>query len=289
MAMAGPLLTRRQLGKRLRRLREHANLSTYDVERSGRIKSRRTLNRIENGQPTSMPFTVIGGLARLYGADTAVTSELERMYRAADEPGWYEEYGQGVREGFGLFAEMEQTADRLLIFDPGLVTGLCQTDSYATALYRQHPLSDKGSIDVARSFRQRRQRDYWDRVGKHAGATTIVLGEAALLRPVGGPEVLAAQRDRLTKLGRLPQVDLRVLPLARGDHPAPDSGPFTILEFDDSLDPDVVYLESLDGCRYVEVASAVAAYREVLNVIRDHAIPVEEFPGGYFPVAQVDP
>ncbi|MEV0644852.1 helix-turn-helix transcriptional regulator [Phytomonospora sp. NPDC050363] len=276
--MAAPLLTRRQLGKRLRRLRERADMSTYDVERSGRIKSRRTLARIENGEATSMPFTVIGGLARLYGADTAVTSELERMYRQADDPGMWEEYGQGVREGFALFAEMEQTADRLLIFDPELVTGLLQTDDYATALYRRHPLSDKGSLEQARRFKQRRQRDYWERVGKVDGpSTTIILDEAAIRRPVGGPEVLYGQLLQLRDAAVLPRVTLLVVPMLLADHPAPEATACTILEFNDPLDPDVVYLESLDGCRYIEKPSAVAAYRDVLNVIRDHAIPIEEF------------
>ncbi|GLZ78247.1 transcriptional regulator [Actinorhabdospora filicis] len=265
-------------------------MSTYDVERSKCINSRRTLARIENGQVTSMPYTVIGGLARLYGADTALASELERMYRAADEPGWYEEYGQAVREGFATFAEAEQTADRMCLYDPGVITGLCQIDAYASALFLLHPLYDKTGVEPARRFRKRRQRDYWGRVEREGGPqTTIILSETTVRRPVGGVEVLAAQLGRLRELARLPGVDLRILPLSVEDHPAPDAGSFTIFDFNDPLDPDIVYFEHLDGCRYVETIAAVAAYRVVFDALHDHAIAVEEFLGGHFPVAQIEP
>ena len=43
-------------------------------------------------------------------------------------------------------------------------------------------------------------------------------------------------------MGKLPNVEIRVLPFGAGAHAAMD-GPFVLLEFPEPEDPDVVYLE----------------------------------------------
>jgi hypothetical protein len=53
-------------------------------------------------------------------------------------------------------------------------------------------------------------------------------------------------------------------------------GAFRIFDFDDAEDPDVVYLETLVGARYLERPSELNAYRRVFRTIHDQSTPIGE-------------
>jgi hypothetical protein len=105
---------------------------------------------------------------------------------------------------------------------------------------------------------------------------TQILGEAALSRVIGSPQVMAAQVGHLRELNRLGQVEIRVLPWRAGSHPAIASGPFTIMDFADPTDPDVVYLESIIGSRYLEQEDHLRKCRRVWDILTGQSIPLEE-------------
>ena len=71
-------------------------------------------------------------------------------------------------------------------------------------------------------------------------------------------------------------VDVRVLTFAAGAHPAVRSQ-FTVLDLDSDADPDVVYLESVQGGRYLETSSELARYRGIFAELRERATPLEEY------------
>jgi hypothetical protein len=98
-----------------------------------------------------------------------------------------------------------------------------------------------------------------------------VLDEAALQRPVGDPGVMAAQLDRLLDDTRLPNVTIRVLPLAAGIRRA-HAGHFALLEIPRELGSDVVYVEGHAGDTYLDAAPDVARYREVFDDVLTHAL-----------------
>jgi hypothetical protein len=87
---------------------------------------------------------------------------------------------------------------------------------------------------------------------------------------------MAAQLSALRERAALPQVQLRVLPLAAGPHPG-TLGPFSVLDFDDPDDPSVAYVQTYDAARYPEAPAHVARYRHRFEVIYDSSIPVEEW------------
>jgi len=72
----------------------------------------------------------------------------------------------------------------------------------------------------------------------------VVLDEAAILRPVGDAAVMREQLAHLARIAGQPDVNLQMLPLAAGPHPA-TTGEFTILGFPELIAPDVVYLENM--------------------------------------------
>ena len=93
-----------------------------------------------------------------------------------------------------------------------------------------------------------------------------VLSEAVLRRGVGGSPVMAEQLDHLLKLSELPNVSVRVLPLAAGPQPGAVAGSFVILDFPTTKggraapEPSVVYSESLTGALYLDKPDELAAY-----------------------------
>jgi hypothetical protein len=88
--------------------------------------------------------------------------------------------------------------------------------------------------------------------------------------------VLKGQLEHLRKVSRRDNFDIRVLPFSVGAHAAM-AGAFRIMDFDDDEDPDVVYLETHVGAMYLEEPDEVDEYRRIFQLIRNDAIPVEDY------------
>jgi hypothetical protein len=98
-----------------------------------------------------------------------------------------------------------------------------------------------------------------------------VLNEAVLHRQVGGPAVMAAQLTHITEISALHHVTVQVLPYAAGAHPAM-LGSFTVMQFPDPADRDVVYLEAETGALYLEKQEDVRRYSLILDYVRAQAL-----------------
>lgn len=275
MPISGSTVVRRQLGRRLRRLREAAGKTERDVE-TAKLLSRTKLWRLESGKtPVKVPD--VRALCWLYGADAATTDALAGLAVGTTEQGWWEDYGDAVPDWFGLYIGLEAAASEIRIYDPELVHGLLQTADYAEAVYRAVRPDD--SDDVIRrqvKLRLGRQRALADRTPPLR--LIAVLGAGVLARPVGGARAMAGQADRLRELAKLDHVDIRVLPWEAGAHAAMHTGAFTVLDFDDPDDPAVVYLETHTGARYLEKPDELDQYRKIFNLIYQKSVPVEEYP-----------
>jgi hypothetical protein len=92
----------------------------------------------------------------------------------------------------------------------------------------------------------------------------VVLSESVLRVHVGGPAVMRAQLLRLAEAAGRPNVTVQVLPFGTAAHVHPVS-PFTMLEFPDTADPAVVYLEHLTGSLFLEDEDEVRRYRVVFD------------------------
>jgi transcriptional regulator with XRE-family HTH domain len=79
---------------------------------------------------------------------------------------------------------------------------------------------------------------------------------AALLRPVGGRDVVVEQLQRLVREAESPNVVLQIVPLRTNNHPGLD-GPFTIWGYEER--DDVMYTESMLAGQIIEEREDVAA------------------------------
>lgn len=271
---AGTTVVRRQLGRRLRRLREQAGKTTSDVE-AAKLASTVKLWRIETGK-VAVRIADVRALCWLYGADAATTDALATLAEGTTGQDWWERGDGAVRvAGFGLYLGLESAASCLSIYQPEIVPGLLQTEAYAREVERGS-LLDATPDDVGFSVRTRMARQ--DVLfGRPAPPRIVaVISEWALTRPVGSREVMAGQWARLRQHADRDGVDLTVLPASAGPHPGL-RGEFTLMDFDDPADPSVVCIETDAGATFIERTEGVDRQRRVFARLQELSVPIEEF------------
>ncbi|WP_217142615.1 helix-turn-helix transcriptional regulator [Streptomyces sp. AC627_RSS907] len=137
---------------------------------------------------------------------------------------------------FQPYAEMEAKAAYISTYQAQLVYGLLQTEEYARAVLATGMPDDLEGLVAARMERQRvLERE-------QPPLAWVVLDEAVLHRPIGGPEVMRRQLARLLEFAGHRWMHVQVLPNEVGAH-ASLAGSFNFLRFDDA--PDIVYTEDL--------------------------------------------
>jgi transcriptional regulator with XRE-family HTH domain len=268
---AGSRVVRRQLGVRLRRLRERARKRPDDIVEGG-VASRATLYRIEAGQvPVRRP--IIESLCRLYGADDATTDQLAGLAAGTQGDDWWvETYGAVVvPDWFGLYVGLEEAAASIRCWGPEIVHGLVQTEDYARAIISSEIGLSADIIKQRVRFRMDRQRKVLGRKPN----VTLLLGAGALTLAVGSREVLAAQVRHLRDVARSGVVDVRVRPWSAGAHPI--HGPFALLEFDDEQDPACAYVEYCMGARIEERQASLTQFEHHWGLLLSGSIPIEEW------------
>ena len=273
MTGGGSVVVRRQLGVRLRKLRETAGKDLNDVVESG-IGSKAKISRIENGRlPVKMAD--IRALCWLYGADQGTADALAAMAPGTRQDDWWEVYGEAVvPDWFGLYAGLEVTASRIRDVSLERVHGLLQTRDYAVAVTSADPRLSPDVVEKRVGFRVGRQQTVLET--DPVPSMTLILGEAALSLVVGSREIMDAQIAHLRSLSdTYPDVDVRVLPFAKGAYPG--RGSFTILDFDDEEDPSVVYVEIPKGARYFDRPDDRADYEYVFDLIAGRSVPIGEW------------
>ena len=268
MSRGGSVVVRRQLGIKLRRLREAAGKSLADVQKS-KIASTSKINRIENGR---LPVRVetVWALCRLYGADAATTDALAALAPGTEQDGWLEEYGETiVPDHLRLYAGLEASASRIRGFEPEVIKGPLQTPEYAAAIIGCDPRVNADAVEQRVRFRMERQRTVFE----SSPGMTVAMGEGALL--CGPPDVMEPQIEHLRALSERPKVDVRVVPFSAGMFPR--LGSFTLLDFDDEEDPSVAYVEVPKGARYFDRAEDREDYEYVFNIIMSKSIEIGEW------------
>ena len=267
----GPTVRRRRLGAELRRLRDSAGYKLEEV--AGMLGvAPSTLSRIETGKaPTKSAY--LSQLLELYQVtDAGQRQILVDMAREGHRKGWWAAYDDVLPSGLGVYVGLEAEASGLRSYEIGVVHGLLQTPDYARAILRASaPRHTADQIERLVDLRMERQRrlddnpplDLW-----------VIHDEAVIRRTVGGPVVMRHQLAHLLVAAGLPGVTLQVLPFDTGAHAGHD-GPFSIVEFHDRSDSEVVYVESTAGPIYLEKDREVRASAEVFDRLMAAALPPE--------------
>src|SRR5215831_15465949 len=272
MPVTGRQVARRALGRRLQRLREASGKTRREVAEAQLGMSEPTLHRIETGK---VPVTAanVRALCWLYGLDQSVTEALAELAIGTAKAEWWDASAL-IPDWFKLYIGLEASATQICSYDGEIVPGEFQTEEYAAAVFGAEKNADEEGVRRHITLRMQRQSALFDRDPEPRLIT--VLGEGALTRPVGGPDVLRRQIEHLRDTAQRHHVEVRVLPFSVGAHAAM-AGAFRILDFEDPEDPDIVYLESHVGALYLEEPAEVAEYRRIFELIQTDSVPLDEF------------
>lgn len=267
-----PTLARRSLGAALRRLRESAGQSPKDVGDAIGV-SRQTIARIEAGQQATHILQA-KALCEHLGATAAQKSHLCDLAVRGKEKGWWEPYTSGsaepTRPNFPLFLETEQVAVHIRVLETEVVPGLLQTPEYLLALQSAQLPQPPDLAESVRGLRTHRQKLMADRDDEPR--VEFLISRAAIDYLDGlGADVAAGQRERLAEAAEGPNVDVRVITRLH----AGTAGAFAILTPPEV--PPFVYIDDLDGCRYVEDVDIVSVYERAFGAARDMSVPIEEY------------
>ncbi|MFL6119901.1 helix-turn-helix domain-containing protein [Actinophytocola sp.] len=247
MTKRAPFL-RRRLGRRLREIREGANLTL--TEAAKRLdKTRSALQRIETGVTRADVHFVRSAMDIYDLYDETLLDEA----REAAKPPWFRAYGI---EDFG-YVDVETYAASVKEFSGLMLPGLLHTEAYIRALFahsrrRRSPEQLRNDIEV-RLIRQERLTSESDPL-----ELTVIIDESALRRDIGGSDVMREQLRHLGEMAALSSVTVQVLPLKV--HSALDGG-FTLLSFHDRDEPDLLYVEYATGALHIEEDPEVRACR----------------------------
>lgn len=165
------------------------------------------------------------------------------------------------------FMELADQATDIHEYAGHLVPGLLQTAAYARALLRVGaPEATEKEIERKVALRLERQQRLREPGGPHLW---VVLEEALLHRPFGGPSVIQEQLAALMTWSASPRVGIQVLPFAYGEHPLLDC-PFTLLHLPGGTS--AAYFESRYSGHLIEERATVHRHRREYDQLRACAL-----------------
>lgn len=248
-------------GRRLRDLREKAGLRREDAARILHVAPA-TVRRMETAE-VALKIPYVRLLLEAYGVTGPEAETFVALADEAGRPGWWHRFRDVLPDWFGVHVSLEDSAKVIRSYEPHVVPGLLQTEEYARCVLRKGAVgrSIKGDVErhVALRMERRRLLDRPD-----APRLWALVDETALRRPVGTPEVMRAQVERLLEDVERPNVTLQIAEFSSGFHSG-TYGPFVLFHFGLPELPDTVYVEYLTGAVYLDGRAEVAAHLELLD------------------------
>ncbi|MEU6877120.1 helix-turn-helix transcriptional regulator [Streptomyces sp. NPDC046712] len=171
---------------------------------------------------------------------------------------------------FEPVVELEAVATKICEFAPAVMPGLLQTAEYARAVtLAANPFATEAyveekvtaRVDRARILKDATRPEYW-----------VIVHENALLTPVGGAGVMAAQLEHLAALTRERVVLVMVLPRTAGAY-ASMTGSLKLMEFEDA--PPTAYTETSFSGTLLDDPAVVKRVQRAYDLLRAAALSPE--------------
>ncbi|WP_172803283.1 helix-turn-helix transcriptional regulator [Alloactinosynnema sp. L-07] len=260
----------RELGELMRSYRKKAGLTLRDL--SPLVdRSLSHLHRLETGEravTSELEFTLYLSSC---GVSCREIEELINFCRDANDGRgyWLCSNDEWMPDSLRTLIFHEANADRVVNYQPDLIPGLLQVESYIHALFRDenHP-DDVRQVRV--DARLKRQSILF---GSRPGKFTFIINERALRLEVGDYRIMTEQLLAMLLVGERPNISIRVLP-ANARHRALFGGPFSFLDYDECKP--LVYVQApIDGF-IIENQEKIEQYRDLLRQVVKVAFDEEE-------------
>jgi transcriptional regulator with XRE-family HTH domain len=270
-ATPSPTVLRRQLGAELRRLRERSERTVADVAKElGWSESK--LSRIETAN-SGIRNADLTRLMTTYGVPDQERSRISSLAGLARQRAWWEAYGDALLDSYETYIGFEAEAKAIYAYDAAIVNGLLQTTEYASAIIKAVSTGERPDVISQRvAVRLARQavltRDPPPRL-------SVIMDEAVLRRPIGGPDVMRRQLMRLLEVSQQPLVTIQIVPFVVGAHRGLD-GSFSILEFVTDTDHPLAYCDGMTGGVFRSKPDELRRYWMSLEALRASALGSDE-------------
>ena len=203
------------------------------------------MNRIEKAK-SGISTNDLKALLPLYGiTDRERTEELVALARAARQSPQWRRYSDVAPAELLELIDYESAASAVSQFETMFVPGILQTEEYAAAVLKVF-YDEKSAAELVAPLVELRTRRRDLLTSENAPNFSFVLDESVINRHVGSPAITSLQLMHLIKAADLPNVTIRVVPFTAGLHPGM-KGPFEIVQFDDTPDENIVFLEISRG------------------------------------------
>ena len=260
-----PTVRQRELGKRLRELRNQHGLTVEEVA-DKLLCSATKISRLETAARRPS-LRDVRDLCELYDLDAPTSAEFMTLAREARQQMWWTQYEDlNMHPYLGL----EAAAVAITSYSMYYIPALLQTEKYTTEIIRNIvPKMDPHILLERVKARMRRQERLEE---DDPPRYRVLLDEAVLHRAVGGPTVMADQLDKVLQAERHGKVTVQVVSFDSGAHAAQDSN-FTLFEFAANTNQSpVVSVEGLTGMQYLEKSADIIRYREAIEYLGDSAL-----------------
>jgi transcriptional regulator with XRE-family HTH domain len=269
-----PNIRKRLIGSQLRRLRESLDLSVEEVAEKLAIGPS-SLRRQEYGQ-TAVSVADVKAYAEIYRIeDPALLSRLLELAKHSRTRGWWSSYDDTVGPTLVDVADAEDLATGIRTWQPLTIPGLLQTRDYSAAVIGvRRGLSNPNTLptDGHIALRERR-KEILDR--PKPPEIWAVIGEAAILTPVGQDGVMRDQLQQLIDLGERPNISIQILPFSVGVH-AGMGGAFVVMSFDGTQDGGITYIENTGGDAFSDEPEQVSERADRFAHLQAQALPLDE-------------
>jgi len=266
---ASPLMLRRRLRTEIRAARLEKELTQEQVAEA-MVWSLSKMNRIEKAK-SSISVNDLKVLLPFYGiTKKEKVDELVAMAKAARQSPWWRRYSEVAPPALLELIDYESAASSVSQFETMFVPGILQTEEYASAVlqvfYDEKSVPEKVAALV--DLRTRR-RDLL--AGENAPKFSFILDESVLHRLAGNPGITSRQLLHLVNAAELPNVTVQVVPFTASLHPGM-KGPFELIQFEDTPDENVVFLEGPRGDFLSDEPRETENYLEAFKRIADTAL-----------------
>ena len=259
-----PLVPRRRIRGELRRARQEAGLTQESVATEMDWSLSKVI-RIETGA-VGISTNDLTALLRLYNiTDPRRTRELVSLAKAARQPSWWSGYRDSVPPTFFQYIEYEASASIIRQYEPILIPGLLQTRNYAHAVISRYRRFTASEVETRVELRMKRQQLLDQRTPP---LLFMIMDEAAIRRLIGEKDLGVEQLMHIITLMSRTNITVEIVPFSAGLHSGIGED-FTILEFADESDSDVMYFESArDSLFSRDDAEEASIYRELFEGLR---------------------
>jgi transcriptional regulator with XRE-family HTH domain len=261
-----PTVRQRELGRRLRELRNQHGLTVEDVAEK-LLCSVSKISRLETGARRPNPRDV-RDLCGVYGVDESTSAELMELTKGAREQVWWTQYTDLKLDPL---LGLEQDATAITNYTMYYIPALLQTEEYTRAIIKA--IAPKMEPDIYQQrveVRMRRQKLVLEK--ENPPRYRVLIDQAVLTRSVGGSSIMAGQLDKVLEDEQRGKVTVQVVPFDFGAHAAQDSN-FILFEFEENTGQSpIVFVEGLTGNQYFDKPAHITRYREALEYLRDSAL-----------------